>query len=133
MVFAYLVAIIDWHSRFFLSWRLSNSMGTSFCLEALDEAPERYGAPEIFNSDQGAQLTAKDFTPTPPCWSQNQHGRQRPIIDHISVERLWRSLKYEEVFLHAYEDMREARDGISRDLRLLQPNPPAPDLGLPND
>lgn len=113
--FVYLVAIIDWHSRFVLSWRLSNSMDTSFCLEALDEALERYGTPEIFNSDQGAQFTSKDFTDrlrnAGVKISMDGKGR---CIDNVFVERLWRSLKYEEVFLHAYEDMREARDGIGR-------------------
>lgn len=113
--FAYLVAIIDWHSRFVLSWRLSNSMDTSFCMEALDEALERYGPPEVFNSDQGAQFSSKDFTDrlrnAGVKISMDGKGR---CLDNIFVERLWRSLKYGEVFLHAYENMIEARAGISK-------------------
>ena len=111
--FAYLVAIIDLHSRFVLSWRLSNTMDTSFCLEALEEALERFGKPEIFNTDQGSQFTSEAFT---GCLRQqgiaiSMDGRGR-CIDNVFVERLWRSLKYEEVFLHAYDDMREAKAGI---------------------
>jgi putative transposase len=111
--FAYLVAIIDWHSRYVLSWRLSNTLDTSFCLDALDEALDRFGEPEIFNTDQGAQFTSEAFTgrlrETGIAISMDGRGR---CIDNIFVERLWRSLKYEEVFLHAYEDMREANAGI---------------------
>ena len=128
--FAYLVAIIDWHSRFVLSWRLSNSMDSSFCLEALDEALARYGTPEIFNSDQGAQFTSKDFTDrlrnAGVKISMDGKGR---CIDNIFVERLWRSLKYEEVFLHAYEDMREARARIDRYLDYFNRNRQHQSLG----
>lgn len=111
--FAYLVAIIDWHSRFVLSWRLSNTMDTSFCLEALEEALERFGRPEIFNSDQGSQFTSDAFTGRLRAEgiAISMDGRGR-CIDNVFVERLWRSLKYEEVFLHAYDDMREAKAGI---------------------
>jgi putative transposase len=111
--FAYLVAIIDWHSRYVLSWRLSNTLDTSFCLEALEEALERFGRPEIFNSDQGAQFTSEAFTgrlrAAGIVISMDGKGR---CLDNIFVERLWRSLKYEEVFLHAYDDMCEAKAGI---------------------
>lgn len=111
--FAYLVAIIDWHSRFVLSWRLSNTMDTSFCLEALEEALQRYGKPEIFNTDQGSQFTSEAFTgrlrQEGIAISMDGCGR---CIDNVFVERLWRSLKYEEVFLHAYDDLQEARVGI---------------------
>ena len=111
--FAYLVAIIDWHSRFVLSWRLSNTMDTSFCQEALEEALERFGRPEIFNSDQGSQFTSDAFTGRlrKEGIAISMDGRGR-CIDNVFVERLWRSLKYEEVFLHAYDDMREAKAGI---------------------
>ena len=96
--FVYLVAVIDWYSRRVLAWRLSNTLETSFCVEAVNEAVARYGCPEIFNTDQGAQFTAEDFT-TPLLdrgikISMDGKGR---CIDNIFVERLWRSLKYEEV------------------------------------
>jgi len=111
--FAYLVAIIDWHSRFVLSWRLSNTMDTSFCLEALQEALERFGRPEIFNTDQGSQFTSDAFTGRlrKEGIAISMDGRGR-CIDNVFVERLWRSLKYEEVFLHAYDDMQQAHAGI---------------------
>jgi putative transposase len=111
--FAYLVAIIDWHSRYVLSWRLSNTLDTSFCLDALEEALERFPAPDIFNTDQGAQFTSDAFTGRLLAAGIriSMDGRGR-CIDNIFVERLWRSLKYEEVYLHAYEDMREASTGI---------------------
>lgn len=113
--FGYLVAIIDWHSRRVLSWRLSNTMDSSFCVEALQEALQRYGPPEIFNTDQGAQFTADAFTSVlrDAHVAISMDGRGR-CIDNVFVERVWRSLKYEEVFLHAYEDLDEARAGIAR-------------------
>jgi putative transposase len=113
--FAYLVAIIDWHSRRVLSWRLSNTFDSRFCVEALREALELFGTPEIFNTDQGSQFTAAVFTDVlrekDVRISMDGKGR---CIDNIFVERLWRSLKYEEVYLHAYRDLIEARDGITR-------------------
>ena len=113
--FMYLVAIMDWYSRRVLSWRLSNTLDTSFCVEALEEAFERFGQPEIFNTDQGSQFTAQDFT-TPLrargiAISMDGKGR---CLDNVFVERLWRSVKYEEVYLHAYDDVAEARAGIGR-------------------
>lgn len=113
--FAYLVAIIDWHSRRVLSWRLSNTLDTSFCVEALQDALARFGRPEIFNTDQGAQFTAEAFTRVlrDAGITISMDGRGR-CIDNIFVERVWRSLKYEEVFLHAYDDLDEARAGIGR-------------------
>jgi putative transposase len=108
--FAYLVAIIDWYSRTVLAWRLSNTMDASFCVEALEEALRRWGTPEIFNTDQGAQFTADAFTDVLEAHeiqiSMDGKGRYR---DNIFVERLWRTVKYEEVYLHAYQDMVEAR------------------------
>ena len=112
--FLYLVAIIDWASRAVLAWRLSNSMDVSFCLEALDEALARFGKPDIFNTDQGSQFTSVGFTGRLEAASIriSMDGRGR-WLDNVFVERLWRSLKYEEVHLKVYADGREARAGIS--------------------
>jgi putative transposase len=113
--FAYLVAIIDVYSRRLLSWRLSNSMDTRFCLEALEEALRRFGRPEIFNTDQGSQFTSQAFTSALEAndirISMDGKGRWK---DNIFIERFWWSLKYEEVYLHAYDDLWQARKGISR-------------------
>jgi len=113
--FLFLVAIIDLYSRRVLAWRLSNTLETSFCLEALREAMERYGRPEIFNTDQGAQFTSEDFTSVllEHGVKVSMDGRGR-CLDNIFVERLWRSLKYEEVYLYAYETVSAARTGIGR-------------------
>jgi len=110
----YLVAIMDWASRAVLAWRLSNTMDTSFCLNALQEALARFGRPEIFNTDQGSQFTDKDFTSVLCAHGVaiSMDGRGR-FSDNIFVERLWRSLKYEEVYLRAYESVAEARQGIA--------------------
>jgi putative transposase len=109
----YLVAIIDWASRAVLAWRLSNTMDTRFCLDALDEALERHGKPRIFNTDQGAQFTSAAFTGKLEAAgiAISMDGRGR-FMDNIFIERLWRSIKYEEVHLKAYADGREARAGI---------------------
>ena len=113
--FVYLVAIIDWYSRMVLCWRLSNTLDTSFCVEALDEALARCGTPEIFNTDQGAQFTAEDFTGVLKAQgiqiSMDGKGR---CLDNVFVERLWRSVKYEEVYLHAYDGMPDAKKGLGR-------------------
>ena len=109
----YLVAVIDWYSRKVLSWRLSNTMDSDFCVEALEEALALHGRPEIFNTDQGRQFTSEDFTGI-----LKKHGIQismdgkRRWVDNVMVERLWRSLKYEEVYLKAYESVEEARRSI---------------------
>jgi putative transposase len=112
--FAYLVAILDVHSRRVLAWRLSNTMDTRFCLEALEEALTRYGPPEVFNTDQGSQFTSQAFTSlledNDIRISMDGKGRWR---DNIFIERFWWSLKYEEVYLHAYDDLRHARETIS--------------------
>jgi putative transposase len=111
--FLYLVAIMDWRSRKVLSWRLSNSMEPDFCVEALEEALEHYGSPEIFNTDQGSQFTSEAFTgvlkDSGITISMDGKGRW---IDNVFIERLWRSLKYEEVYLKAYESVKEARQSI---------------------
>lgn len=111
--FVYVVAIMDWYSRRVLAWRVSNSMDADFCVEALEEAISRYGAPGIFNTDQGAQFTSEAFTGALKAAgiqiSMDGKGRW---VDNVFVERLWRSLKYEEVYLKAYESVTEARQGI---------------------
>jgi putative transposase len=111
--FLYLVALMDWHSRKVLSWRLSNSMEAGFCVEALKEALARHGAPEIFNTDQGSQFTSADFTDVlhDAKVKISMDGRGR-WIDNRMIERLWRSLKYECVYLNAFETGSEARRGI---------------------
>jgi putative transposase len=113
--FLYLVAIIDWASRAVLSWRLSNTLDTRFCVEALEEALARYGKPRIFNTDQGAQFTSAAFTGKLEAAGVaiSMDGRGR-FMDNIFIERLWRSIKYEEIHLKAYADGREARAGISQ-------------------
>jgi putative transposase len=112
--FFYLVAIMDWASRAVLAWRLSNTMDTSFCLEALEEALARFGKPEIFNTDQGSQFTSQAFTGalerTGVRISMDGRGR---FLDNIFIERLWRSLKHEDIYLKHYADGREARAGIA--------------------
>jgi putative transposase len=113
--FAYLVAIMDWCSRRVLSWRLSNTFDSTFCVDALDEALRRFGQPEIFNTDQGAQFTAEVFTSVllERGVKISMDGKGR-CTDNIFVERLWRSLKYEEVYFNDYDDLVEARAGIRR-------------------
>src|SRR5438270_1174662 len=111
--FLYLVVIMDWVSRAVLAWRLSNTLGAEFCVEALEEALILHGRPEIFNTDQGGQFTSDDFTGTLKrheiIISMDGKGR---YMDNIFVERLWRSLKYEEVYLNAYASVAEAKAGI---------------------
>jgi putative transposase len=111
--FMYLVAILDWYSRFVLSWRLSNSLEGSFCIEALEEALA-WQRPEIFNSDQGAQFTSTAFT---SCLEScgiaiSMDGRGR-VFDNIFVERLWRTVKYEDIFLKDYETVPELNRGLT--------------------
>jgi putative transposase len=111
--FLYLVAIMDWASRAVLSWRLSNTMEASFCVSALEEALARFGRPEIFNTDQGSQFTSTAFTGTLATAGVriSMDGRGR-WMDNVFIERLWRSLKHEDVYLKGYADGREARAGI---------------------
>jgi putative transposase len=112
--FLYLVAIIDWASRAVLAWRLSNTMDVSFCLAALEEAFARFGRPKIFNTDQGSQFTSAAFTGTldKAGVAISMDGRGR-WMDNVFIERLWRSLKYEDVYLKGYADSREAARGIA--------------------
>ena len=113
--FVYLAAVIDWHSRRVLAWRLSISMDTAFCTEAVEEAIAKYGKPEIFNTDQGSQFTSSAFTGL-----LHGHGIRISMDgkgcwrDNVFIERVWRSIKYEEVYLHAYETVSAAREGIGR-------------------
>jgi len=113
--FAYLVAIMDWFSRYVLSWRLSNTLDPGFCVEALEEALLNNEHPEIFNSDQGSQFTSNDFTGL--LLANNirisMDGRGR-VFDNIFVERLWRSVKYDNVYIMGYRNIPEARDGLRK-------------------
>ena len=108
--YVYLVAIMDWASRKVLSWRLSNTLDASFCLDALEEAIEQFGCPDIFNSDQGSQFTSEAFTA-----KLKEHGIRISMdgrgrwLDNVFIERLWKSVKYEEVYLKAYDSIAVAR------------------------
>lgn len=130
MGFAFLVAIMDLYSRRVLSWRLSNTLETSFCERALREALLRYGKPEIFNTDQGSQFTDRNFTSIllDRRVKVSMDGRGR-CLDNIFVERLWRSLKYEEVYLKEYESMKEARFGIGNYFKFYNDSRPHSMLG----
>ena len=127
--FLYLVVVMDWHSRYVVAWRLSNTMDTSFCLDALKDAL-RKGRPEIFNTDQGAQFTSAAFTDRLETAgvriSMDDRGRW---LDNVFVERLWRSLKYEEVHLKAYANGLEARIGIGQWFRFYSERRPHQALG----
>ena len=113
--FVYLAAVLDWATRRVLSWRLSNSMTTDFCMEAVEEAVQRHGPPGIFNTDQGSQFTSTEFVRL-----IQGHGIQVSMdgqgrwVDNVLVERLWKSVKYEEVYLHAYDSVAHARQGLHR-------------------
>jgi len=113
--FVYLAAVVDWYSRRVLSWRLSITLETDFCIEAVNEALARHGKPDIFNTDQGSQFTSIDFIKVLKnatiAISMDGKGAWR---DNVFVERLWRTIKYEEVYLHAYRDVPEARAGIGQ-------------------
>ena len=113
--YLYLVAIIDWYSRYVLSWELSNSLSNEFCITALNRALEKYGSPEIFNTDQGSQFTATNFTNL--LLSHNikvsMDGRGR-ALDNVFIERLWRTVKYEEVYLSDYTNGHDAYRSLKR-------------------
>jgi putative transposase len=123
--FVYLAAVLDWATRRVLSWRLSNTLTTDFCLEAVEDALGRYGTPEIFNTDQGSQFTSSDFVDL-----LRAHGIQQSMdgkgrwVDNVFVERLWRSVKYEEVYLHAYDSVTQARQGLERYFRFYNQRRP---------
>jgi putative transposase len=128
--FLYLVAIMDWASRSVLAWRLSNSMDPSFCVEALEEAIARYGKPEIFNTDQGSQFTSDEFTrvlkDNAIAISMDGKGRW---MDNVFIERLWRSLKYECVYLYDFQTGSDAREGIGRWIAFYNHERPHSSLG----
>lgn len=113
--FVYLFAVLDWASRRMLSWRLSNTLTTDFCIEAVQEAMNKYGKPEIFNTDQGCQFTSLEFTGL-----LKENGIQISMDgkgcwrDNVFVERLWKSIKYDEVYLHAYDSVSAAKHGLAR-------------------
>jgi putative transposase len=113
--FVYLVAILDLYSRKVMAWRTSNTLNSDFCVEALEEALRRFGRPEVFNTDQGSQFTAEVFTDVLKAYhvaiSMDGKGRW---VDNVFVERLWRSVKYEEVYLHAYESPKEVNHALTR-------------------
>jgi putative transposase len=127
--FMYLTVVMDWYSRFVLSWRLSNSLEGRSCLEALEEALSG-GRPEIFNTDQGVQYTSRSFTGLVESAgaSVSMDGRGR-ALDNVFVERLWRSLKYEEVYLKAHENVSELECGVSNWLRFYNHERPHQSLG----
>ena len=128
--FLYLIAVMDWFSRYVLSWRLSTSLHADSCVDALEEALDGYGKPEIFNTDQGSQFTGEAFTSVlldaKVKISMDGKGRW---MDNIFIERLWRSLKYEEVYLHAYETVAEAKAGIGSWIRFYNVSRPHQALG----
>lgn len=128
--FLYLVAIMDWHTRKVLSWRISNTLEAEFCVEALNEAIHKFGAPEIVNTDQGSQFTSFAWTDrlrrSGVRISMDGKGR---FLDNIFVERLWRSMKYECVYLHAWETGSEAKTGIRKWMEFYNRKRPHSALG----
>jgi putative transposase len=128
--FLYLAAVIDWHTRQILAWRLSITMEAAFCIETLEEALARYGAPEIFNTDQGSQFTSIVFTGLLKAHGVaiSMDGRD-PWRDNVFVERLWRSVKYEEVYLKAYDSVSHARTSLARYLDFYNGRRPHSALG----
>ena len=128
--FVYLAAVVDWFTRRVLSWRLSITMDVHFCLEAVEEALERHGRPEVFNTDQGSQFTSSDFTGLLQrhgiAISMDGKGAWR---DNVFVERLWRTVKYEEVYLKAYDSVGEARASLGRYLAFYNQRRPHSSLG----
>ena len=112
--FCYLVAIMDWSSRMVLAWRLSNTLDSSFCVDALEEAIAKYGCPKIFNTDQGSQFTSEAFTDTLRSRgiSISMDGKGR-WMDNVFIERLWKSVKYEDIYLKGYSSMTEVRKGLA--------------------
>jgi putative transposase len=123
--FVYLAAVLDWGTRKVLSWGLSNTLTTDFCLDAVESAIGRYGRPEIFNTDQGSQFTSQEFVDLIQGHgirlSMDGKGRW---VDNVFVERLWKSVKYEEVYLHAYDSVEHARQGLERYFRFYNQRRP---------
>ena len=129
--FAYLVAIVDWYSRCVLAWRLSNTLEADFCIEALREAINKYGHPDIFNTDQGTQFTSQDFINVLVTnnITISMDGRGS-YLDNIFVERLWRTVKYQNVYLKGYQTIPEARSGLGEYFEFY--NKERPHQGLDN-
>jgi putative transposase len=129
--FVYLVAVMDWYSRKVLSWELSNTMDEWFCVNALETAIRQFGKPEIFNTDQGSQFTGHAFTgvlqDADVRISMDGKGR---ALDNVVIERFWRSLKYEEVYLKEYESMTECREGIANYIRKYNSFRPHSSVGM---
>ena len=123
--FVYLAAVLDWATRRVLSWRLSNTLTTDFCIEAVEEAVQRYDTPAIFNTDQGCQFTSSEFVEWLRTYGiqQSMDGKGR-WVDNVFVERLWKSVKYEEVYLHAYDSVPQARQGLERYFRFYNQRRP---------
>ena len=123
--FIYLAAVMDWATRRVLAWRVSNTLTADFCVDAVEEAIARYGKPEIFNTDQGTQFTSDAFTTMlhghGAAISMDGRGCRR---DNVFVERLWRSIKYEEVYLHAYASVSAAKAGVGRYLEFYNDRRP---------
>jgi putative transposase len=123
--FVYLTAVLDWGTRKVLAWCLSNTLTTDFCLEAVEEAVRRYGPPEIFNTDQGSQFTSREFVDAilghGIRLSMDGKGRW---VDNVFIERLWRSVKYEDIYLHAYDSVDQVRQGLSRYFRFYNERRP---------
>ena len=134
--FLYLVAVMDWATRKVLAWRLSNTMDVAFCVAAVEEALMRFGSPEIFNTDQGSQFTSPQFTGvlTDAAVRISMDGRGR-WMDNVFIERLWRSLKYECVYLHVFETGSELRAGLARWIGYYNARRPHSSLGgqTPNE
>ncbi len=128
--FLYMVAIMDWATRRVLSWRLSNTMDTEFCIETLEDALKIHGRPEIFNTDQGSQFTSPRFTQIlhDATVKVSMDGRGR-WMDNVMIERLWRSLKYECVYLNAFETGSTARAGIGKWINFYNTERPHSALG----
>ncbi len=128
--FSYLIAVIDWFSRFVLSWRLSNTLETSFCTDALKDAFDTGKKPEIFNTDQGSQFTSKSFTgilkENNVAISMDGRGR---ALDNVFIERLWRSVKYEEVYINSYGSIWELEDRLKKYFRFYNNDRPHQSLG----
>ena len=127
--FMYLTAVIDWYSRYVLSWRLSNTMDVGFCSEALDEALSQ-GRPEIFNTDQGSQFTSREYTGRLEAAgiAVSRDGRGR-ALDNVFVERLWRSVKYENIYIKDYEQISELESGLTAYFRFYDEDRPHQSLG----
>lgn len=123
--FVYLVAVLDWATRRVLSWRVSNSLTTDFCLEVVEDAIAKHGVPELFNTDQGSQFSSSAFVGL-----LQQHGIRQSMDgkgcwrDNVIVERFWKSIKYEEVYLHAYDSVSAAKAGIERYVRFYNSRRP---------